>query len=150
AAAELSRAMGDRTATTYDLTGPAQPESAPAALDALIAHALADRPDVARERFLPQSEARFASAERALAFPTVSVAGAAGRLPAGEAGLRDRYSAIGLTLAVPVLNGNLFAERRAEARSRATAGELALTDLENRVARDVRVAWLEVQTAFQR
>jgi outer membrane protein len=148
--AELSNAMGDRTATTYDLIGPAQPESPTSDLDALIARAFADRPDVARERFVQQSEAKLADAERALSFPTVSVAGAAGLIPAGETGLRDRYSAIGINLAVPVLNGNLFAARRQEARFRATAEEQTLADLQNRVARDVRVAWLEVQTAFQR
>jgi outer membrane protein len=148
--AELSSAMGDRTATTYDLIGPAQPESPTSDLDALIARAFADRPDVARERFVQQSAEKLADAERALSFPTVSVAGAAGLIPAGETGLRDRYSAIGINFAVPVLNGNLFAARREEARFRATAEDQVLADLQNRVARDVRVAWLEVQTAFQR
>jgi outer membrane protein len=148
--AELSNAMGTQTSTTYDLVAPSQPESPPADLDALIARALADRPDVARERFLQQSEAKFADAERALSFPTVSAAGAAGLVPFFETGLRDRYSAIGVNVAVPVFNGNLFAARKAEARFRATAGVEALTDLQNRVARDVRVTWLDVQTAFQR
>jgi outer membrane protein len=148
--AELSNAMGAQTTTVYDLTGPAQPESPPSDLDALIARALADRPDVARERFVQQSEAKFADAERALAFPTVSVAGAVGLVPFFETGLRDRYSAIGVNVAVPVLNGNLFAARKAEARFRATAGVEALTDLQNRVARDVRVTWLDLQTAYQR
>jgi outer membrane protein len=148
--AELSNAMGSQTAASYDLIGPAQPESPRSDLNALIAQALADRPDVARERFLQQSEAKFADAERALSFPTVSAAGAVGLVPFFETGLRDRYSAIGVNMAVPVLNGNLFAARKAEARFRATAGEQALTDLQNRVARDVRVTWLDVQTAFQR
>src|SRR5262249_26976161 len=126
------------------------PDAPPTDLNALIARALADRPDVARERFLQQSEARFADAERALSFPTVSVAGAAGLVPFFETGLRDPYSAVGVNVAVPVLNGNLYAARQAEARFRATAGEQALTDLQNRVARDVRVTWLDVQTSFQR
>jgi outer membrane protein len=148
--AELSNAMGTQTTTTYELTTPGQPESPPSDLDALIARALTDRPDVARERFLQQSEAKFADAERALAFPTVSVAGAVGLVPFFETGLRDRYSAIGVNVAVPVLNGNLFAARKAEARFRAIAGVEALTDLQNRVARDVRITWLDVQTAYQR
>ena len=148
--AELSNAMGAQTSATYDLVVPAQPGSPPADLNALIAQAMTDRPDVARERFLQQSEAKFADAERALSFPTVAAAGAVGLTPFFETGLRDRYSAIGVNVAVPVFNGNLFAARTAEARFRANAGEQALTDLQNRVARDVRVTWLDVQTAFQR
>jgi len=148
--AELSEAMGSQTSTTYDLVAPAQPGTPPADLNALIAQALADRPDVARERFLQQSQAKFADAEHALSFPTVAAAGAAGLVPFFETGLRERYSAIGVNVAVPVFNGNLFAARTAEARFRATAQEQALTDLQNRVARDVRVTWLDVQTAFQR
>lgn len=148
--AELSNAMGAQTSTTYDLVAPTQPGTPPGDLNALIAQAFADRPDVARERFLQQSEAKFADAERALSFPTVSAAGAAGLVPFFETGLQDRYSAIGVNMAVPVFNGGLFAARKAEARFRANAGEQVLIDLQNRVARDVRTTWLDVQTAFQR
>ena len=38
----------------------------------------------------------------------------------------------------------------ASANFRASAQQQVLQDLENRVARDVQVSWLEAQTAFQR
>jgi outer membrane protein len=97
-----------------------------------------------------QSEARFAQAERALSFPTISLVGAAGLTPYHQTGLTNQYSAVGVNVTVPLTNGNLFAARRAEANFRASAQQQVLQDLENRVARDVQVSWLEAQTAFQR
>jgi outer membrane protein len=67
-----------------------------------------------------------------------------------EAGLTNQYSAVGVNVTVPLTNGNLFAARRAEANFRASAQQQVLQDLENRVARDVQVSWLDAQTAFQR
>jgi outer membrane protein len=76
--------------------------------------------------------------------------GAAGVTPYRQAGLDSRYSAAGVNLNVPLLNGSLFSARSSEANLRALAEEQRLRDLENRVAHDVRVALLEAQTAFQR
>jgi outer membrane protein len=116
----------------------------------LIANALRDRPDVARERLTQQSQARFADAERALWFPSVSLIGAAGLTPYRQAGLNGQYSAVGVNITIPLTNGNLYSARRAEAGFRASAEQQSVLDLENRVIRDVRVAWLAAQTAFER
>ena len=70
--------------------------------------------------------------------------------PYHQVGLNNQYSAIGVNVSVPLTNGNLYSARRAEANFRATAEQQSLQDLENRVARDVRIAWLEALTAFQR
>ncbi len=51
---------------------------------------------------------------------------------------------------IPILNGGLFRARRTEAALRAQSAEQALLDLQNRVTRDVRVAWLGAETAFER
>ena len=48
------------------------------------------------------------------------------------------------------MNGNLFAARHAEATLRAEATTQRLRDVENQIARDVRIAWLNANTAFQR
>jgi phage gp37-like protein len=61
-----------------------------------------------------------------------------------------RYGAIGLNVNIPVLNGGLFRARRTEAELRAQSASQSIRDLENRVVRDVRVAWLGAQTAFER
>jgi multidrug efflux pump subunit AcrB len=55
-----------------------------------------------------------------------------------------------IDISVPLTNGNLFSARSSEASFHALVEEQRLRDLENRVARDVRVALLEPQTGFQR
>jgi outer membrane protein len=148
--ASLSAALGAPQTATYQLTDEPLPEALPADSAPLIAQALRDRPDVARERFTQQSQAKFAEAERALWFPTISLIGAAGLTPFHQTGLTNQYSAIGVNVTVPVTNGNLYSARRAEANYRASAEQQALQDLENLVARDVQIAWLDAQTAFRR
>jgi outer membrane protein len=97
-----------------------------------------------------QSQAKFADAERGLWFPSISLVGAAGLTPYRQIGLNNQYSAVGVNVTVPLTNGNLYSARRAEANFRATAELQSLRDLENRVARDVRIAWLAARTAFER
>src|SRR5262249_33476801 len=109
-----------------------------------------DRPDVAAQRLSNQSAQSFATAERNLWMPSLSFVGAAGLAPYHQVGLNDRYSAAGVTVTIPLTNGNLFAARHADAMFRAQAQDQATRDLENRVARDVTVAWLDAKTAYQR
>jgi outer membrane protein len=149
--AMLAAAMGSpQTGAGYSLTEEALPAPPPADSAPLVAQALHSRPDVLRERLTEQSELTFAQAERALWFPTISFAGAAGVTPYHQAGLTDQYAAMGVNVTVPLTNGHLFSARRAEAAFRASAEQQVVRDLENRVARDVRLAWLDAQTAYQR
>jgi outer membrane protein len=148
--AGLAAALGTTQTVGYDLSDEPLPEAPPADSAALIARALRDRPDVARERLEQESEAKFAEAERNLWFPTISLVVAAGLTPYHQVGLTNQYSALGVNVSVPLSNGNLFSARRAEASFRAGAQQQTLRDLENRVARDVQVAWLNAQTAYQR
>ena len=115
-----------------------------------IAEALRERPDVERERSFQRSQARFAAAEHALWFPSIALVGAGGLTPLHQAGLTNRYSAVGVNVTVPLTNGNLYSARRAEANFRLSVAEQTVRDLENRVARDVRIAWLNARTAFER
>ena len=55
-----------------------------------------------------------------------------------------------MNINVPVFNGHLFSARRSEAELRAQAAAQNLRDLENRVARDIQIAWLNASTAFER
>jgi outer membrane protein len=148
--ATLSATLGRPQAAIFDVRDEPLPASPPADDAALVAEALRDRSDVAGERLASESAAKFADAQRALWLPSVSVVGAAGLTPYHQVGIDDRYSAIGLNVTVPVMNGNLTPALQAEARLRASAEEQRYRDLENRVARDVRIAWLNAQTAFQR
>jgi outer membrane protein len=148
--AALAAALGTPRMTAYDLADEPLPAQPAADSAALVAQGLRERPDVARARFTQQAQAKFVDAERALSLPTVSMAGAAGVTPFHQDGLTNQYSAVGVNVTVPLTNGHLYAARRAEAGFRANAEEQALHDLENRVTRDVEVAWLNAQTAYQR
>jgi outer membrane protein len=148
--ARLAAAMGAPQSTAYDLVDEPLPEPPAADSAPLIAQALRDRPDVSRERFTEQSAARFAEAERALWFPSLSLIGAAGMTPYHDIGLNDRYSAAGINVTLPLTNGNLYSARHAQATYELSASQQRLQDLENSVARDVQIAWLDAQTAFQR
>jgi outer membrane protein len=148
--ASLTAALGSPEPAAYELADEPMPPTPPDDAGALVAEALRHRPDIAARRFSQQAATAFAEAERRLWFPAVSAIGAAGFTPYHQAGLTDRYSALGVTVTVPLTNGNLYTARHAEAAFRAQAEEQTLRDLENRVSRDVRVAWLNVRTAFQR
>jgi outer membrane protein len=148
--AALAAALGQSDAPAYSLAEEPLPPAPPPDEAAIIAQALRERPDVAAERLVGQASAKFADAERALWFPTISAMGAAGVAPYRQVGLNGHYSAIGINVSVPLANGHLFAARHAEASVRALAEAERLRDLENRVTRDVRVALLDAQTGFQR
>ena len=148
--AALNTAMGAPQTSTYGLVD--EPLVAPSTDDvsAVIAQALRDRPDVAAERLSAQAASKFADAERALLLPVVSAIGTAGVTPYRDSALTEHYSAAGFNVTVPVFNGGLFSARHAEAVHRAQQADAASRDLENRVARDVTLAWVQTRTAYQR
>jgi outer membrane protein len=148
--AALSAALGSPQTTTYALSEESVPPPPEDDSAAVVARALRERPDLAAQRLADQASHAFADAERALWMPSLSFVGAAGVTPYHQVGLTDRYSAAGLNVTMPLANGNLFAARHAEAAFRAQAQDQTLRDLENRVARDVTMAWLDTRTAYQR
>ena len=150
ASAELSAALGSRDDQTYDLAEEAMPSARPAEPAQLIDQALRDRPELASARLRHDQALRFATAEKDLKLPTVSAVGAAGVAPIHADALSERYSAVGVNVNIPVFNGHLFSARRTEADLRAQAAEQQVRDFENAIARDVRVAWLNANTAYQR
>jgi outer membrane protein len=93
---------------------------------------------------------RYAQAEADLRLPTVTLIGAAGAVPAGDPRLPGKYSAAGVNINIPILNGGLFSARRAEAEQRAAAADSDVRTLSVQIGREVRVAWLEANTAARR
>ena len=51
---------------------------------------------------------------------------------------------------IPIFNGRLFNARHVEAESQAKAQQQYFRDLQDRIVRDVRTAWLNANSAFQR
>ncbi len=74
----------------------------------------------------------------------------AGVAPVRDPRLPESYSAAGINVNIPVLNGGLFKARREEAESHAAAAAKDVEDLSVLIARDVRIAWLDANNAFRR
>jgi len=148
--AELAAALGSSQATEYALADVDISAAPPEDEAALAAAALRSRPEIAVERAIVDAADSLAAAERALFLPSVIAVGTFGTIPYHQFGLNSRYAAVGFNVNVPLTTGNLFAARRSEAVLKADAERQRLRDLENQVARDVRVAWLDARSARQR
>jgi outer membrane protein len=70
--------------------------------------------------------------------------------PLRDERLPESYSAAGVNLNIPVLNGGLFRARREEAESRAAAAAKDVQDLSLQISRDVQIAWLNANDTFRR
>src|SRR6202030_1651287 len=148
--AELATAIGLPAQTVFTLNEEPMPGVLPADASPFIGEAIQKRPELSDLRLQQQAAERFEKAERDLWFPTIGVTGTAGFAPFGDPQISGRYGAIGVNVNVPVFNGGLFKARRSEADFRAKAAAQSVKDLENRVMRDVRVAYLNARTAFER
>jgi outer membrane protein len=126
------------------------PGPLPDTVKPLIDQALRDRPDAAALRLEQTSAERAVKAEHDLYFPTISAAGVTGVVPAGVSQVPGQYGAAGINVSVPIFNGHLFKARQTEAELRAQAVTQIVRDLENRIQRDVQVAYLNAATGFQR
>ena len=148
--AELADALGLANPQPFDLAEEPMPPAPIADPTDLIVQALQDRPDLSSARFSHEAALRYARAERDLWMPTISATGAAGLTPAYQVPLSDRYAAAGINVNVPIFNGFLFSARHQEANLRAKAADQSMRDLADRISRDVRTAWLDAGTAYQR
>src|SRR5579871_3286988 len=150
AEANLATALGLPNTTGFILSEESMPPALPDKMDTLLQQALQDRPELKDLRLQQSADVRFAKAEHDLYFPSLGVVGTAGFVPAGYAAIPGRYGAIGLNVTIPVFNGGLFKARQTEAELKARAAAQDVSDLENRVTRDVRVAYLNAITAYDR
>jgi outer membrane protein len=149
AEANLSEALGLPAVESFDLVDEAAPDVPSPDAESLIEKAFRDRPDLAEQALSFQAATRFAKAERDLSRPTISAVGSAGLTPYRTGSLTSRYAAAGINMNVPIFTGRLYGARSTEAALRARAEEEKFLDLKDRVARDVRVAWLNASTAHE-
>jgi len=153
ALAELTRALGTDQMANYKLTDEPLPPGPPSDADSLVAQAYASRPDYLSIQLQRDAAVKLARAERDLSFPTVSLVGAGGAIPEIKqilsTNVPNNYEGAALNVEVPIFNGHLFAARREAARFRAQAEDQRVRDLQERIARDVRVAWSSSKTAYQ-
>ncbi len=149
--ADLATAMGLPGPQAYDLAEEPLPPALPPDVAPVVQDALQSRPELVSRRLQLESARQFARAERALLLPTLSAVGTTGLIPGrDDTRLRSNYGAVGFNVSIPVFNGRLYSARRQEAELRAQIVEREVQDLENRITRDVQVAWLNAGTAFER
>lgn len=148
--ADLASAMGLPNDTSFELQEEAMPAQLPARVQDLVQEAINSRPELKTLRLQQSAAERFTRAEHDLYFPSVGVMGTAGFVPAAVENVPGRYGAIGLNVSIPIFNGGLFKARQTEAEMKAKAAAENVNDLANRVTRDVRVAYLNATTAYDK
>jgi len=158
--AALAAVLGFDKEVTFELTeGDPQPPAPPTDVDGLIRTAFQQRPDLQAFSYEQQAAEKFRRAQRDQLFPTISALGIAGGTPVRpdcfggcfpNYFISSWYGAIGVNVSVPIFNGFLYSAEATEAKYRSQAAAENTRDLRDRIARDVRTAWLSASTAFQR
>lgn len=151
--AALDAVLGLDRPVTYELVEDSAPLSAPPAdADQLLHLAFQQRPDLQALNYSQQAAVKFSHAERDQMLPSITAAGTAGIVPIRPATyyLNNWWGGIGVNMNIPVFNGFLYSAQAKEASIRAQAASEQSRDLRDRIARDVRTAWLASNTAYQR
>jgi outer membrane protein len=150
--AELTRALGLDQQQPYKLNDEPLPPSPPADSTESVAQAFQQRPELAGLRLERESAYRFERAEHDLSYPTVSLIGVGGFIPyihqLAAVPTPAEYESAAVNVEIPIFNGGLFTARREAAHFKAQAADQRVRDLEESVARDVRVAWSDSETAY--
>jgi outer membrane protein len=99
-----------------------------------------------------ESYQKLAKAQELQHLPSISAQGIGGITPAGPANIfiPDWYAAAGVNLTLPVFTGFRITAQTEEARLREKSADQQAHELSDNIARDVRVAILNAQTAFRR
>ena len=123
----------------------------PANEENLVQDAFRSRPDLAAIDDNFQAAQRFARAEHDLSRPTISALAAVGGTPVRADQITTSwYGAAGVNMSIPLFNGFLFSSRARAADYQSSVLQQQVRDLRDRIARDVRVTWLQSNTAYQR
>ena len=128
------------------------PPPSPDSSAALNAVAQAQRPDLQALRFDAAADQKFARAQQLQHLPTISALAIGGISPVSPDGVfvPHWYAAGGVNLTLPLFTGFRIDAQAQEARLRQKAAEKQAQDLSDTIARDVRIAILNAQTAFRR
>jgi outer membrane protein len=153
AMATLNNVLGSEQDWQYTLVDETNGNPAPAPDDAeaLVQSAFQTRPDLAALNDKSIAARQFSTAQRDLLLPTVSALGAVGGTPVRSDQIESSwYGTAGANISIPVFNGFLYNAEAKEAKLRAQAAQEDVRNLRDTIARDVRTAVLNAQTAYQR
>jgi len=128
------------------------PPPSPDSSASINASAQAQRPDLQALRSTAAADQKFAIAQQLQHLPTISALATGGITPVAPDGIfvPNWYAAAGVNLTLPLFTGFRIDAQAQEARLRQKSAEKQAQDLSNSIARDVRVAVLNAQTAFRR
>jgi outer membrane protein len=128
------------------------PPPSPDSSATMNAGAQAQRPDLQALRLNAAADQKFAKAQQLQHLPTISALAIGGITPISPDGVFDPhwYAAGGVNLTLPLFTGFRIDAQAEEARLRQKAAEKQAQDLSDTIARDVRIAILNAQTAFRR
>jgi outer membrane protein len=147
----LSALLGFPDRQDFDPVEPSPPAIPPSEDAApLIQQALQLRPEVLALQDQVSAAAKFGKAEHDLWWPTINASGVAGLAPVRDDHVPNWYGAVGVNINIPVFNGFLFNARAKTADLETETRKQQLLDLQNNVARDVRIAWLDSRKAYER
>jgi outer membrane protein len=153
AMANLNEVLGTAGNQQYQLVDdPAPPLPVAPSVDAVIALALQQRPDLLALKLNHQADVRYSRAQHEQLLPAISGLGTVGITPVGSSTYfsPDWYGAAGVNIGVPIFEGFKLHAQAAEADLRAKASDEQSRALINRIVRDIRTAWLRANTAQQK
>jgi outer membrane protein len=149
--AQLSAILGYSDLQNFKLMEEAEenqpPEPDPSLL---IEQALQQRPEANAMRLEEQAAEKFGRAEHDLWRPTISALGVVGEVPVRDDHIPNWYGAVGVNVQIPLFNGFLYSARAKSADLQTQASHQRLVDMQNNIARDVRIAWQDSNRAFER
>ena len=138
---------------TYELVDDTpQTNGPPTDFDRLLQTALAERPDLQALIFGQQAAQKYARAQRDQLLPSISAIGTAGSVPirTDQYYVSNWWGGIGVNMNIPIFNGFLYSSEAKEASYRSRADAERARNLRDQIVRDVRTAWLQANTTYQR
>jgi outer membrane protein len=153
AMAGLNALLGSERDEQFNLVDDSNARIEPPPVDAegLVELAFRARPDLAAQNDRLVAAKQFSSAEHDLYRPTISALASGGGTPVrANQIVSPWYGAAGANVSIPIFSGFAFNARAKEADLHAQAAAEQVRNLREQIARDVRTATLDAQTAFQR
>ena len=146
----LSAAIGDDKDGEYAVADIPLPGPIASDAETLVREGLKNRPDLSVAKLNQSAAERFAEAEHKLRYPSISAVGVVGVTPVHQQNFSNQYTAAGLNISIPFLNGGLYAARRSEAELRARGSGKDAEALVVQIAAGIRVAKIEADNSWRR
>lgn len=148
--ANLAAAMGGPDHAELSIVDVQLPDRLSGDVETAVADALRNRPDLGVLNLNQSAAQRLAEAEKKLRYPALTAVAVVGTVPVHQTNFSDSYSAAGVNISLPILNGGLNSARRAEAELRARASAKDVQSLALQIGAAVRVAWIDADTSWRR